>query len=508
LEAFEIGHEVIREITAAINELVEKIGKSKKEFNPPQRDEELLEKMRSTLAPELAEKLKTSGKGARRDAVHGVFDKYVEAGFPEDMDENERKTAIREAKNVFEILKKEAVRAGILQKNREDGRGLEDIRQITAEVGILPRTHGSSCFTRGETQAISSATLGTTMDEQRVDGLKPEYKKKFMLHYNFPSFSVGESWPNRGPRRREIGHGALAERALDPVLPDPSEFPYTVRIVTDVLESNGSSSMATVCGGTLAMMDAGVPIRQPVAGIAMGLVVEGGEIRILSDILGSEDHDGDMDFKVAGTQFGITALQMDIKIAGISTEILSQALEQARKGRLEILRKMLIACDLKAPRADVSKYAPRLYRIKIDPEKIGAIIGPGGKIIRKIQEETDTNIEVEDDGTVTISAVGEGKVEEAGRIVELLTAEVEKGVTYTGKITGVRDYGAFVEILPGKEGLLHVSEYDDTFIKDFTKVVNIGDEITVKVINVDDTGRIRLSRKAAMRETSGGVKRE
>ncbi|TET39360.1 MAG: polyribonucleotide nucleotidyltransferase, partial [Planctomycetota bacterium] len=466
LDALEFGHEAIKQIIGAIDELVEKQGKEKTEFEIPVLDEELLGEMRDKLLGQIKEKLHTPGKFARKDAIRAVFDEYIGQKFPEDMDPDERATAVREAKDLFEKLKKEAIRAGILAREREDGRGLEDIREINADLAILPRTHGSACFTRGETQAVVTTTLGTPADEQRVDGLKPEYKKKFMLHYNFPAFSVGESWPNRGPKRREIGHGALAEKALEPVIPDPDKFPYTIRIISDILESNGSSSMASVCGGTLAMMDAGVPIRQPVAGIAMGLVVEDGEVRILSDILGSEDHNGDMDFKVAGTQFGITALQMDIKIAGISTDILKEALEQAREGRREILRRMLISCGLRAPRPELSKYAPRLIRIKIDVEKIGAVIGPGGKIIRRLQEETDTNIEVEDDGTVTVSAVGEGKAEKAVEMIEALTAEVEMGKIYEGRVVSIRDFGAFIEILPGKDGLCHVSEWDTSYIKD------------------------------------------
>ncbi len=368
-------------------------------------------------------------------------------------------------------------------------------------MGLIPRVHGSALFTRGETQALVITTLGGVDDQQIIDGLFPEHRKRLLLHYNFPPFSVGEVKPLRGPGRREIGHGALAERAIETVIPDPVKFPYTIRLTSEILESNGSSSMATVCGATVAMMDAGVPIRQPVAGIAMGLVKEGNRIAILSDILGSEDHSGDMDVKVAGTQQGITALQMDIKCSGLTRAIMERALDQAREGRVHILKQMLTV--IRRPRQEISPFAPRLERIQINTEKIGLVIGPGGKNIRAMQEAYGTKISVEDDGSVVISGGDPVKVMECLERIRDMTAEVEPGKIYTGRVVSIKEFGAFVEILPGQEGLCHVSELSDDFVRNVTDVVRIGDQIEVKVIAVDDFGKIKLSRKAALRERGG-----
>ena len=406
-------------------------------------------------------------------------------------------------KRLLRGLSEEAERELILSGTRTDGRSTTDIRGIKGEVGVLPRqVHGSALFTRGETQSLVSVALGTGKDQQIVDGLGEEYRERFTLHYNFPAFCVGESWPNRGPKRREIGHGNLAQRALAAVIPEEEDFPYTVRIVSDITESNGSSSMASVCGGILGLMDAGVKIRQPVAGIAMGLVKDGDNIAILSDILGSEDHNGDMDFKVAGTQFGITALQMDIKITGVSQELLGQALEQAKAGRIHILKEMLKA--LNKPRADISPYAPRIIQIRIDPEKIGLIIGPGGKMIKSIQEETGTTIEIENDGVVTIWSTDMEGAEGAQAKIEALTEEVQANRIYEGKVVSIKDFGCFVEVLPGQEGLVHVSELADGFVDKVGDLVSIGDIIKVKCLGTDNQGRIKLSKKGIEEGDGGG----
>ncbi|HVG93963.1 MAG TPA: polyribonucleotide nucleotidyltransferase, partial [Planctomycetota bacterium] len=396
-------------------------------------------------------------------------------------------------------VERELIRRAALDGKRVDGRSAKDIRPISIEVGILPRAHGSALFTRGETQALVAATLGTSDDEKIVDGLKTnEEKKKYYLHYNFPPMSVGETRPIRGPSRREVGHGALAERALAPVLPEESTFPYTLRIVSDVLMSNGSSSMATVCGATLAMMDAGIQIRQPVAGVAMGLVEEGSEVAVLSDILGDEDHAGDMDFKVAGTQFGITALQMDIKTTGLPRNLMQLALEQAREGRIHVLKMMLAA--MPRPRESYSPYAPRVEQVQIRPDKIGALIGPGGKNIRRIQEETGATIEVDDAGVVRIYAADGDSLARAREQVEMVSAEAEMGKIYNGRVVSVKDFGAFVELIPGLEGMCHISELADGYVARVSDVVNMGDMVPVKVIRIDDQGRVKVSRKAALLE--------
>lgn len=412
--------------------------------------------------------------------------------------DNEDENIAVMVKNVLEDMERDVVRNRILNEGkRTDGRSLKDIRPITCEVSVLPRTHGSSVFTRGQTQSLAVVTLGTTQDEQRMDDLEGEYTESFMLHYNFPPFSVGEVGKFFAPGRREIGHGALAHKALKAVLPDAERFPYTIRIVSEILESNGSSSMATVCAGTLGLMDAGVPIKSPVAGIAMGLIKEGSKVVILSDILGEEDHLGDMDFKVAGTKDGITALQMDIKIDGVDENVMRSALGQAKDGRLFILQKM--AESISAPRADISSYAPRIVIMQIDPAKIKDVIGPGGKIIRGIIEQTGVEIDIKDSGQVYIASVSVESAKMAQDMVEYLTRDVIVGEIYNGKVMRVVNFGAFVEILPGKEGLVHISQLADHHVKNVEDVVKEGEEILVKVIEIDSQGRINLSRKAAQK---------
>ena len=409
--------------------------------------------------------------------------------------------------HVWHALQERAVRELILEGKRPDGRDYASLRPIHCEVDMLPRVHGSALFQRGETQALVTITLGTGKDEQRVDGLIDEYSKKFMLDYYFPSYSVGEVRPIRGPGRREMGHGALAERSVKPVLPDPDVFPYTIRVISDILESNGSSSMASVCGATLGLMAAGVPISHPVAGISVGLVKQNDDRWVLlTDIIGDEDHYGDMDFKIAGSQNGITGIQLDLKIAGISRAIIVATLAQSREARLEILRTMLSA--IRRPRAEISVWAPRLLRTRINPEKIGLLIGPGGKTIRGIQEMTGASIEVEDDGTVTVASHDAEGAMAAMAQVEALTASIQIGRIYEGRVTSVKDFGAFVELVPGKDGLCHISELSDEYVASVGDVCRVGDMMRVKVIAVDDQDRVKLSRKAAMRElaeaASGG----
>ena len=432
----------------------------------------------------------------RRDAVKAVREKAAQGiagpdaakpAFPAD--------AIRRG---FEQMETRLIRARILSGRRLDGRGEKDLREILCDVGVLPRTHGSAVFSRGETQALVTATLGTSDDQQILDVLEKEQcKKRFLLHYNFPSFSTGEVKPIRGPGRREIGHGALAERSLEAIMPTEVTFPYTVRLVTEIMSSNGSSSMASTCGGTLALMDAGVPIRQPVAGISIGLVKEGERYVLLTDIAGEEDHQGDMDFKVAGTQNGITGIQVDMKVKGIPMNIVREAIERAREARISILKIMLKT--IPRPRKELSPFAPRLVRIVINPEKIGGLIGPGGRTIRKLQEETSATIEVEDDGSVFISAPTTAALEKAKKMVERLTEEVKIGNVYHGKVVSIKDFGCFVELAPGTDGLCHISELADGYVGRVEEVVRMGDEIDVKVISVDDSGRIKLSRKAVLR---------
>jgi polyribonucleotide nucleotidyltransferase len=493
LEAIEFGHKAVKELVALQKQL--KTDKKKMEVTPPEFDKALYEKMKKEISSDLKSKILIKGKHERHDAVSEIKKKQIEtycAGLTEA--DAVKKTKL--VKAAFTKIEEEIIRELIAGGKRMDGRSLTEIRPITCDLGILPRTHGSALFTRGETQALVVATLGTADDEQIIDGLADEYVKRFMLHYNFPPFSVGEIKPLRGPGRREIGHGHLAERAIEGALPEFAKFPYTIRVVSDILESNGSSSMATVCGATLSLMDAGVPIKSPVAGIAMGLVKEGNDISILSDILGSEDKYGDMDFKVAGTAKGITGFQMDIKVGGLSTDIMKKALAQAKEGRLHILGVM--EKSIATPRTDISAYAPRVVRLMIKPDKIGAVIGGGGKTIRRIQEETGVKIEIEDTGEVIIYGKDAVSLDAAKKQVEGIVEEAEIGKIYQGKVVSIKDFGAFVEILVGQEGLVHISELSNRFVGSVLDVVKMGDIIPVKCIGIDDQGKIKLSRKQAV----------
>lgn len=491
LEAVAFGHQALQTLIGLQKELQAKVGKQKRSPVAIDRDEAFEKQLRETLVGPIQEAILISNKTERQERLDHILKEKIASINTGEVDRT------REIKALFHELEREAVREMILTKGvRADGRGPADIRPITCEVGILPRTHGSALFTRGETQSLAVVTLGTSDDEQRIDSLEGEWKKTFMLHYNFPPFSVGEARPLRGPGRREIGHGALAERALKPIIPSKEAFPYTLRIVSDVLESNGSSSMATVCGGTLALMDAGVPIVRPVAGIAMGLILEGKRVQILSDILGLEDHLGDMDFKVTGTAQGITAFQLDIKIGGLTIEIMKRALEQARQGRQHILGKMLEA--LAAPRPELSTYAPRIVTMKVKPDKVREVIGPGGKVIRGIIEKTGVKIDIEDDGTIHIASMDDAAAKEAIEMVNMIVEEVEVGRVYVGKVTRIMDFGAIVELRRGVDGLVHISQLAHHRVKSVTDEVKEGDEITVKVLEVDRQGKIRLSRKETL----------
>ncbi len=499
VQALSEGHRVIREIVALQRDLQGKAGKAKWSFTPKQFDAGFVAHGESQMAQALLTAMQMKGKLESYAAMKKVKDDFL-ATVPESEPEKRAQVGA-----IYEGLREKIMRHEILESSRRhDGRRFDEIRAIHCEVGVLPRTHGSAVFTRGETQALVTVTLGTSEDMQIIDTVQePDHKKRFMLHYNFPPFSVAEVKFLRGPGRREIGHGALAERSLREMLPDEEGFPYTVRIVSDILESNGSSSMASICGGTLALLDAGVPMKSPVAGVAMGLVKEGDKYAILTDIAGVEDHYGDMDFKVAGTRQGITALQMDIKIGGITAEILAQALQQARAGRLFILDRMAEA--LGEARASISTYAPRILTVRVPVDKIRDIIGPGGKMIRSIVERTGCKIDVEDDGRVSIASVDESAARKAVAIIEELTATAEINKTYLGKVVRVVEFGAFVEILPGTDGLLHVSEMATHRVQDVRSEVKEGDQILVKVVNIDPSGKIRLSRKALLQEAEGGA---
>jgi len=496
LQAIQFGHQQIIRVIDLIEELRAKAGLPLKELPPPAAPNPALDAVRAKYYEEFKTRKLTSGKHARADAIKELRDKAVAELAPENGD---AKFTAEQVKAAFGTLEERIVRDLIINENKRiDGRGLRDLRAISCEVSVLPRTHGTAIFQRGETQALVTTTLGTVSDEQRVDGLGDEYSKKFMLDYNFPPFSVGECRPIRGPGRREIGHGALAERSLKAVIPSTQKFPYTIRLVSDILESNGSSSMASVCGGTLSMMDAGVPITDPVAGISIGLVMEGDKYALLTDIMGDEDHYGDMDFKVAGTGRGVTGIQLDLKNHGITSEIIKATLEQAREARREILKSML--STLRAPRGAISSHAPRLIQIKINPEKIGALIGPGGKNIKGIQEATGAKIDIEDDGSVYISCMDAAGAEAAKLRVEAITEEVKIGKVYEGKVTSVKEFGAFIEIIPGRDGLCHISELDDRYVGRVDEVCKVGDRMQVKVIAIDDQDRVKLSRKALLRE--------
>jgi len=494
LQALQAGHEAIQPLIAIQKQMREEIGKPKNldyaVVTVEERDRErILQRIGTRVAELVAQPMSKQDRGLAADSLENE----ILGSFAGDETIN-----LDDVKAVFHDVLKEETRRLILEKGqRADGRRTDEIRPIWSLTGLLPRAHGSGLFTRGETQVVSIATLGTPREEQKLDTLRPEEAKRYMHHYNFPPFSTGETWPMRGPRRREIGHGALAETALVAVLPSEDEFPYTLRVVSEVLSSNGSTSMASVCGSTLALMDAGVPITNPVGGIAMGLISKDGQYAILSDIQGLEDHLGDMDFKVAGTREGITALQMDIKIKGLSYEILSQALAQARTGRLYILDKM--AETITEPRAELSAYAPRITTIHVDPDKIGKIIGPGGKMIRKIQEECEVDVDIEDDGTVYIAAIDGLGAQKAIEMIEALTEEAEVGKVYLGKVVRTESYGAFVEILPGVDGMVHISQLADYRAPSVEEVARVGDEIMVMVIDIDqETGKIKLSRQAVL----------
>lgn len=499
LEAIMYGHEEVKRIVAFIEDIVSKVGKEKMEVELAQINPELEREVREYATSRLIDAILTPEKLERNANIDRVKEETLEY-FAEKYPESEA-----EISEVLYNITKEEVRRLILEEGkRPDDRTPEEIRPIACEVGLLPRTHGSGLFTRGQTQALTIATLGAMGDVQILDGLGLEEFKRFMHHYNFPPYSVGETRFLRGPGRREIGHGALAERALEPVIPSEEEFPYTIRLVSEILSSNGSTSQASVCGSTLALMDAGVPIKAPVAGIAMGLIMEGERVQILSDIQGMEDFLGDMDFKVAGTAKGITAIQMDIKIAGIGKEILQKALEQARKGRLYILDKMLQV--ISEPRKELSPYAPKIIRTLVDPDKIRDIIGPGGRTINRIINETGVKIDIEDDGRVFIAAPDMESGERAMKIIEALTKDVEVGEFYVGKVLRITNFGAFVEIAPGKEGMIHISKLAHKRVEKVEDVLQIGDEVLVKVIEIDKQGRINLSRKDALPKEEKGNK--
>jgi polyribonucleotide nucleotidyltransferase len=494
LQALQVGHDAMQPLIALQEQMREEIGKPKNTDYPVVTIEERdRERIISRIGDRVAELAARPMDKKERSMAADALEDEILGSFAED-----ETIDPKDVKKVFKDVLKAETRKLVLEKGqRADGRKTEEIRPIWGLTGLLPRAHGSGLFTRGETQAVSIATLGTPREEQKLDTLRPEEAKRYMHHYNFPPYSTGETWPMRGPRRREIGHGALAETALLSVLPPESEFPYTLRVVSEVLSSNGSTSMASVCGSTLSLMDAGVPITSPVSGIAMGLISQDDKYAILSDIQGLEDHIGDMDFKVAGSRQGITALQMDIKVKGLSYDILSEALAQARAGRIHILNEM--SEIIGEPRADLSQFAPRITTIQVDPDKIGKIIGPGGKTIRRIQEECDVDVDIEDDGTVYIAAIDGLGAEKAIAMVEALTEEAEIGKVYVGKVVRTENYGAFVEILPGVDGMVHISQLADYRVPSVEDVVRVGDEIMVMVIDVErESGKIKLSRQAVL----------
>jgi len=496
--ALEFAMEHVRRIVAAQRELVAARGKTKRPLVAPPDTSELEGVLDRDYRERLRQAIRIPGKEARQEEVDRITTEAVTA-----LKERFAAQEVYIGRLLHDIERDELRRMILNEGVRADGRGTQDIRKVTVEVGVLPRTHGSCLFTRGETQALAVATLGTKSDEQRIEELEGQSWKSYMLHYNFPPFSVGEVRPIRGPGRREIGHGALAERAIEPVIPADTHFPYTIRLVSDILESNGSSSMATVCGSSMALMDAGVPIKAPVAGIAMGLIKEGQQVAVLTDILGVEDHLGDMDFKVTGTREGVTAFQMDTKIGGISFAVMRDALERARQGRLHILE--IMERTLSAPRTEMSPYAPRIMIIHINPDKIREVIGPGGKIIKRITEETGAQIDIEDSGEVRIAAVNSEGGKRALELIKNITEDPEVGKVYQGKVRSVVTFGAFVEIVPGRDGLLHISEIEHHRVARTEDVLNVGDMVMVTVIGVDRDGQIKLSRKALLPEPEGGV---
>lgn len=496
ISALDYGQKWIKKLVGLQREIIQEFGKEKPKVEPVPVDPVLLEEVSKLSMEKIKQANRTLDKVARQKILDEMQESVLQE-LAEKFPESETKIASilidLEQKDIREMILKEGVRI--------DGRKANEIRPVTCEIGVLPRAHGSALFTRGQTQALAVATLGSKMDEQKIEDLEGESTKSYMLHYNFPPFSVGEVRPVRGPGRREIGHGALAERAIQPVIPKEEVFPYTVRIVSDILESNGSSSMATVCGGTLSLMDAGVPIKAPVAGIAMGLIKEEEKTVVLTDILGAEDHYGDMDFKVTGTRKGITAFQMDIKISGLNLSIMQEALHQAREARLYILD--IMEKTIAQPRPELSVYAPRIITFKVKQDKIGEIIGPGGKMIRSIIEQTGAEINIEDDGSVFISSKDSKAGELAQELIMKLTEEPEVGKCYLGKVRRVTAFGAFVEIIPGQDGLVHISELDFKRVNRVEDVLNVGDEVTVKIIGIDNEGKIKLSRKACLTQNEG-----
>ena len=505
-DAIATAQTAVTQVCEMIEELREKTG-VEKEIPLVETDEQLLSEIRSQISDKLSELKQIPNKQERKSAKDELFEQLItqycaDEDNPQSQNDPNGKYNKAMVKRMLHKIEGKVIKKLLLSGKRSDGRGYDDIRQISCEVGILPRTHGSALFTRGETQSVVSVTLGTVRDAQIIDGLLDEYAQNFTLHYNFPPFSVGEVRPMRGPGRREIGHGALAEKALEQVNPPNDEFAYTIRIISDITESNGSSSMASVCGGTLALMDAGVPITKPVAGISIGLITsEEGRYELLTDIAGEEDHYGEMDFKVAGTVDGITAIQLDIKAEGLAHNIMVEALEKAKSARMEILK--IMAQTISQPRPELSVYAPKLISIEIDPEFIGKVIGPGGKVIKGIQEQTNTTIEIEEDGTIFISCLGGDGHFKAKEIIEMITQPPKVGRIYDpAKVVSVKDFGAFVEITPGVEGLCHISELSDGYVKNVDEVCKVGDMIPVKLISIDDQGRLKLSRKAALAETN------
>lgn len=498
LEAILFAQREIARLCDFQQQFLKRLGVEPTEFEPPE-DNPFEELLRERAYPQLRDVKLNPQKQERQQGTDQLKQALLEELFPDDAEEAAGGGTRNQFQEAFYKTEKSVVRDLILEGKRLDGRAPDELRPVECTVNVLPRVHGSALFTRGETQSLATVALGTVRDQQRVDGLFEEESRRFMLHYYFPSYSVGEVRPIRGPGRREIGHGALAERSVESVLPPDEQFPYTIRVISDILESNGSSSMASVCSATLGLMDAGVPIKQPVAGISIGIVLESPDrYTLLTDIMGDEDHFGDMDFKIAGTQKGITGIQLDMKIEGISEKIIRETLQQAREARIELLKQMLSA--IPRPRAEISQFAPRLTQTKIDPEKIGMLIGPGGKTIRSIQEETGTSIDIQDDGTVVVAAATPQAADAALARIEALTEEIKVGRIYNGVVSSVKDFGAFIEIAPGKDGLCHISELSDGFVKSVTDICRTGDRMQVKVIAVDEQNRVKLSRRAVLEE--------
>ena len=494
-DAIMFAHEHVKTLCKLQEELVEKVGITRADPEPAPENP-FVAALKSAAHDQMKEAKATRDKQERSQKVRALKEELVARYFPDEAEETSDGWTRGQFSDAFYKLEAAVVRELILSGTRLDGRKPQDLRGVTCNVSTTPRVHGSALFTRGETQSLATICLGTVRDQQKSDGLFGEEAQRFMLHYYFPSFSVGECRPIRGPGRREIGHGCLAERSVSPVIPPAEKFPYTIRVISDILESNGSSSMASVCSATLALMDAGVPIMQPVAGVSIGLVEDGGEFTLLTDIMGDEDHFGDMDFKVAGTGRGVTGIQLDLKNEGISEEIIRKTLDQALVARKELLRVMLT--EIRRPRGEVSATAPKLVQTKINPEKIGLLIGPGGKTIRAIQEETEAQIDIAEDGTVTISALNAASADGALARIEAMCEDIQVGRVYMGKVSSIKDFGAFIEIAPGKDGLCHISELSDGFVKNVTDICKIGDQFEVKVIAVDDQNRVKLSRRALM----------